>query len=67
LFGIQLPLQRIFESPTIDAFAAALCDNDDERDRLEQMAALFLKIESLPEDEVDRLLSSAGAAGAEPL
>ena len=65
LFGIALPLQRIFEAPTIETFAGVLADSDEERIRLEQMAALFLKVESLPEDELDRLLSSTTAGRAE--
>jgi acyl carrier protein len=65
LFGIALPLQRIFEAPTIEAFAGVLGDSEEERIRLEQMAALFLKVESLPEAELDRLLSSTAGRAEE--
>jgi acyl carrier protein len=57
-FGVQLPLQRIFEAPVLSALAALV---DAERD--EALAGLLDELEGLSDEEVRALLEAEGALG----
>ena len=58
LFGVDLPLRKLFEGPTIRELAVALAAEADTRARVERTAQLLLKIESMSDDQVQRVLSS---------
>ena len=58
--GIDVPLQRIFEAPTVASFAEALAGGDRERARLERMAEHLMRLEGMSDEEVERMLSGRG-------
>ena len=56
VFEIEIPLRTLFESPTVEELAFALLQREGEREKLEQRAALLLKVAELSEDEVNTML-----------
>ena len=59
--GIDVPLQRIFESPTVASFAEAMAGGERERAHLERTAEHLLMLEDMSEEEVERMLSGPEA------
>ena len=57
VFEIEIPLRTLFESPTVEKLAVALLQREGEREKLEQRAALLLKVAELSEDEVNTMLA----------
>jgi len=65
LLRVDLPLQRIFEAPTVEQFAEVLLADPGQRLRVEKTAHLLLAVSELSEDEVEALASNRPPAGGE--
>ncbi|HEV7402891.1 MAG TPA: phosphopantetheine-binding protein, partial [Chthoniobacteraceae bacterium] len=57
-FQIDLPLRRIFESPTIADLSGALLETPRAGVSLERLAELVLSLSRMPEEEVERQLEA---------
>jgi acyl carrier protein len=57
LLRTDVPLRRIFECPTVAALAEWLVANEPRPGMMAAVAALRLKLEAMPEDQVLQLLS----------
>jgi acyl-coenzyme A synthetase/AMP-(fatty) acid ligase/acyl carrier protein len=53
---VELPLRRLFGSPTVEGLAAAILEDVGERERVERTAELLLKLSNLSDEEVEDLL-----------
>ena len=56
VFEIEIPLRTLFEFPTVGELAFALLQKG-EREKVEQRAALLLKVAELSEDEVNTMIA----------
>ena len=54
-FQVELPLRRLFESPTVERLAEAILKDREERARVEHTAELLLKLSKLSDEEAARL------------
>jgi acyl carrier protein len=53
----DVPLKEVFQSPTVEQFAAALCERSpQQRDELERRAGLLIKLRHMSEHELDAAL-----------
>ena len=52
-FNVEVPLRRLFESPTVAEFALALLETDDGSGRLMRLAEIHEEVRLLSADEVD--------------
>jgi amino acid adenylation domain-containing protein len=55
-FQLAVPLRKLFETPTVAGFAAAILENEAERIRVEATAELLLKVVNFSDQEVHELL-----------
>lgn len=55
-FQVELPLRRLFESPTVEGLAAAILNDRGNRKRVEQTAELLLKLSTLSDEDAENLL-----------
>jgi acyl carrier protein len=60
-FGIELPLRRLFESPTIEHFAQALIKAESKPGQVATVAKLLLRVSRMSPEEVERQLRARGA------
>jgi amino acid adenylation domain-containing protein len=60
VFQVEVPMQRLFEAPTIAELAYGIARDDEERVRVEKMAGAFLKLETL---ESGATAAESGALG----
>ena len=56
-YGIEVPLRRLFEEPTIEGLARAVVRSQLEQANDPAVAALLGDLEQLSEDEIEKLLS----------
>jgi amino acid adenylation domain-containing protein len=57
-FQVELPLRRLFESPTIERLAEAILNDREERARVEHTAELLLKLATLSDEEAAQLVAA---------
>jgi amino acid adenylation domain-containing protein len=55
-FHLELPLRKLFKAPTVAGLAAAILEDEAERQRVERTAELLLKLANLSDEEVDDLV-----------
>jgi amino acid adenylation domain-containing protein len=53
---IELPVRRLFETPTIAGIARAISQDPQQQERAETAAALLMKLDQFSEEEIDRML-----------
>lgn len=56
LFRVELPLQSIFEFPTLHEFITALSKNLDRYTHIEKAAALIIELSQISDDETENVL-----------
>ena len=54
---MELPLRRLFGSPTVEGLAAAILEGAGERGRVERTAELLLRLSDFSDEEVNDLLA----------
>ena len=55
-FQIELPMSKLFESPTVAELAAAIAASEEEQKQFAEMSGLLDEIESLSPEEVQARL-----------
>jgi acyl carrier protein len=68
-FSVQIPLTRLFETPTICGLATAVLELADEPCRVEKTAQMMLSVARLSEDQADKMLKEvlwSSRTGEEP-
>jgi acyl carrier protein len=61
-FGIEVPVTVLFEAPTIAEFVNKLLQDPNERQRIEEIAALLLSVEEMSDEAVKALIAKEEAA-----
>ena len=61
-FRVDLPLRRIFETPTVAELAESMLADEVSGPRVERTAPILLQVAAMSDDEVETLLSEGGGA-----
>ena len=65
-FQLELPLQSLFQSPTVAEMAAVIAEHQGKKLGREELDRILTEIESLPEQEAQRLWASASKPHSTP-
>jgi acyl carrier protein len=57
VFQLELPLRKLFKTPTVAGFASSILEDEAKRERVERTAELLLQLANLSDAEVDDLLA----------
>ena len=57
IFQVELSLRKLFESPTVERLAATILNDCEERERVEQTAALWLQLSTLSDEDAAKLVA----------
>jgi acyl carrier protein len=60
VLGIEIPLQLVFDAPTIAGFAEAISKDENNREHIERAIELLLSVMELSEEEVEARLVAEG-------
>jgi amino acid adenylation domain-containing protein len=60
-FQVELPLRRLFETPTVERLAEAIFNDREERERVEHTAELLLKLSALSDEDAAKLYLETGS------
>jgi acyl-CoA synthetase (AMP-forming)/AMP-acid ligase II/acyl carrier protein len=63
-FQLELPIQTLFYSPTVADMAAAITEHQKMKLREQELDRLLTELESLSEEEAERLVSGTSEAGS---
>jgi len=58
-FRLEVPLRCLFESPTVSAMAAVITEHQGKQLRNEELENILAELESLPDEEAQRLVSQS--------
>jgi hypothetical protein len=66
-FQLDLPVKSLFDSPTVAEMAIVVAQNQAKKVGQEELARLLSELESITEDEAQRLRAKESFAGREQL
>jgi hypothetical protein len=64
---VESPLRTLFETPTIAGWVMTIVQDADQLARAERRAQLFLKVNQLSDDQVEKMLNQKRSASSQPI